>query len=363
MQDQWRITPSLTANFGVRYDTETLYNGLEQKAFILTNEWAPRFGVTWDFAGDGTSKLYASAGRFYYAIPTDLNVRVFTANTAYRTFSYDINDLNQVGPACATGAPTPGCVARDSLIQVGSLAGEPVGSGHQGLLPGRVHDRRREGDRSDPVGRPEGHVPLARPDDRGPLRPELPTGPTGIFLRAHEPGRDGHRQPGRDRASTAPATAPATRPTRTPALCTGPGQGTPIPPAKRIFKGIELVVRKQFTNEIWAQLSYLGSSLTGNYSGAIREASGQTDPGINADFDYADFIAQLLGPPRARPAEPGPPRRGLQRVRGVSRPACSSTSARARRPRSRATTTAVYPQELYLDPARLRRTASRPTTR
>ena len=98
--------------------------------------------------------------------------------------------------------------------------------------------------------------------------------------------------------------------------CTGPGQGTPIPPAKRIFKGIELVVRKQFTNEIWAQLSYLGSTLTGNYSGAIREASGQTDPGINADYDYAQFMQQLLRPPRARPAEPGPDRRGLQRAVG-----------------------------------------------
>ncbi len=77
--------------------------------------------------------------------------------------------------------------------------------------------------------------------------------------------------------------------------CTGPGQGTSIPDAKRIFKGIEFVVRKQFTNEIWAQLSYLGSSLTGNYSGAISEASGQTDPGINADYDYADFIRNASG--------------------------------------------------------------------
>jgi hypothetical protein len=77
--------------------------------------------------------------------------------------------------------------------------------------------------------------------------------------------------------------------------CTGPGQGTPIPRAVRIFKGIEFVVRKQFTNEIWAQLSYLGSTLTGNYSGAISEASGQTDPGINADYDYADFIRNASG--------------------------------------------------------------------
>ena len=71
------------------------------------------------------------------------------------------------------------------------------------------------------------------------------------------------------------------------------------------------MVRKQFTNEIWAQLSYLGSSLTGNYSGAMRQSDGQTDPGINSDFDYAAVHAELLRPPRARPAEPGPDRRGL----------------------------------------------------
>ncbi len=68
-----------------------------------------------------------------------------------------------------------------------------------------------------------------------------------------------------------------------------------IPPVKRIFKGIEVVVRKQFTNEIWAQLSYLGSSLTGNYDGAIRQSDGQTDPGINSDYDYAEFTRNFSG--------------------------------------------------------------------
>jgi hypothetical protein len=78
VQDQWRITPALTVYFCVRSDTETLYNGcagvpnqpgcfdangapISTKAFSLTDQWAPRFGVTWDFTGDGTSKLYASA--------------------------------------------------------------------------------------------------------------------------------------------------------------------------------------------------------------------------------------------------------------------------------------------------------------
>ncbi len=81
VQDQWRIVPNLTVNFGVRWDQDESDKGNGQVAFKLKDEWAPRAGFVWDFVGDGTSKLYGSAGRFYYSIPTDLNARVFTANT------------------------------------------------------------------------------------------------------------------------------------------------------------------------------------------------------------------------------------------------------------------------------------------
>jgi hypothetical protein len=71
--------------------------------------------------------------------------------------------------------------------------------------------------------------------------------------------------------------------------------GVAVPDAKRIFRGIELVARKQFSNTLWAQASYLYSSLRGNYSGAIREIDGQTDPGINADYDYNQFLHNSYG--------------------------------------------------------------------
>ncbi|HYK42932.1 MAG TPA: hypothetical protein VE007_11125, partial [Thermoanaerobaculia bacterium] len=71
--------------------------------------------------------------------------------------------------------------------------------------------------------------------------------------------------------------------------------GRPVGDAKRIFRGIEFIARKQFSNTFWAQASYLYSSLRGNYSGAIREASGQTDPGINADYDYYQFTFNAYG--------------------------------------------------------------------
>jgi len=311
VQDQWRIIPALTVNFGVRYDTETLYNGcassvaaatpqctmgsvtggvVDPKAFSLTNEWAPRLGVTWDFTGDGTSKAYASAGRFYYAIPTDLNVRVFTGNTSIVTWNYSPTDLTQ-----DPNAP-PG---RTRLVQVGSVLGEPTDPG----LKASYQDELTLGvekaiDPTLSVGLKGTYRSLGRTiEDRCDLN--YLTNPTGSSCALMNPGATGPDNPGATGAfgscnnygNPAAGLAPGV-----PANgCTGPGQGVAIPDAKRIFKGIELVVRKQFTNEIWAQLSYLGSSLRGNYSGAIREASGQTDPGINADFDYAAFTQNFSG--------------------------------------------------------------------
>jgi hypothetical protein len=68
-----------------------------------------------------------------------------------------------------------------------------------------------------------------------------------------------------------------------------------MPRAKRIYRGIELLVRKSVGQKLWIQASYLYSSLRGNFDGAINESTGQTDPGINADFDYYLFNHNLSG--------------------------------------------------------------------
>src|SRR4030095_9571068 len=45
----------------------------------------------------------------------------------------------------------------------------------------------------------------------------------------------------------------------------------------------------------WVQASFVYSSLRGNYDGAVSEDTGQTDPGINADFDYWAFFPNSYG--------------------------------------------------------------------
>jgi len=79
-QDSWRMRPTFTVNWGVRYDIEfppqltaptglalSAYNQLGLQKGIQTdkNNIQPRVGVAWDTRGDGKSVLRASFGMFY----------------------------------------------------------------------------------------------------------------------------------------------------------------------------------------------------------------------------------------------------------------------------------------------------------
>ena len=237
----------------------------------------------WDFVGDGTSKLYASAGRFFFAIPTDLNARVFSANTQIRNYNYSPTETDQD----FGGRPS-------RLIQVGIFEGEPVESHPPPGLKASYQDEYTLGvekalDPTFSVGIKGTYRSLGRTvEDRCDLdyTDPLAQGSTcGIF----NPGSCGPIANGA--IKTCNTSANTTDPQA--GLCNLPG--VPVGDAKRIFRGIELTARKAFSQTLWAQASYLYSTLKGNYSGAIREASGQTDPGINADYDYWQFTTNAYG--------------------------------------------------------------------
>ena len=87
--------PNVQLNLGLRYERQTLSSandvaiGGESDAeactahgecrtvdsLTLTNNWAPRLGASWDPLSNGRSKVYAFWGRFYEAIPLDMNIR------------------------------------------------------------------------------------------------------------------------------------------------------------------------------------------------------------------------------------------------------------------------------------------------
>jgi outer membrane receptor protein involved in Fe transport len=97
IQDGWQITPNVRANLGLRYEVQTLDSAQDVNiggksdpdidvcvvdlecrkvdGLTLSNNWAPRLGLVWDPSGDGKMKVYGFWGRFYEAIPLNMNIR------------------------------------------------------------------------------------------------------------------------------------------------------------------------------------------------------------------------------------------------------------------------------------------------
>jgi hypothetical protein len=273
LQDSWRPGPGWTINAGLRWDEERL--GASQLAsFIETSRWQPRLGVAWDPWQDGKTRVFAFAGRFSLGLVTNLPMRVLSGFLTATTFNFDPLDVT----------PDPG--APDATRLDGFWPAEAVDEGLKGIYQDEFSlGIERQLDPTFSVGltatyRRLGNSIEDRCDlDGGQEQTNYNTcaminpGSDGPIARGDVPWCNGLDGDAYECFDSGPA----------------------IPAAKRVYRGIELLVRKSFGVTLWLQASYVYSSLRGNYDGAVSQNPGQTDPGINADFDYAQMSRNAYG--------------------------------------------------------------------
>jgi outer membrane receptor protein involved in Fe transport len=287
LQDSWKALPGLTVNAGLRWDNEDLKNFAGESVIKLSNEWQTRVGVVWDPMNNGSMKIYAFGGKFYYALPTDLNVRSYGQQLFVATYNFN------PGTTAADVTQDPNVIGHEQPHTQGGIFAEPHDDNLKGIYQdqfsvgfemlldptfsvgikgeyrrfGRAVEDRCDADSSAPENNGNTCV-IANPGGTGQFASGDFTGCNGLDGNAYECG-----------INPISALLP---------------QGT-IQRARRLYRGIELLARKTFSDKLWAQASFVYSSLRGNYDGGVKQDYVQTDPGITADFDYNSFLRNRYG--------------------------------------------------------------------
>ena len=357
-QDTWRFNKYITGLFGLRWETETMFGSVlngTQTHYALTDNWAPRLGVTVDPMGKGKTKAYYNYGRFFEYLPLDLAERSLSSEQDWLGGLYlpDFT-VNGAGQKIATinqfGTVNP---IIDAAHQI--LSGTASTSTQESFAPGTKLGFTDEHTFGFEQQLPRHWTFSARYiyrntkriiEDAAILSPEAalscdyPNCDTFFINQVYSivnpsthldaftnlvPFIFNPSFNGSGLITNTPAGCDSTlfsglpqpnhffQNTATQAVCfaqtgidtnpdtlgntfvTPDGKPDGFPNAVRKYKALELELNRRFANGWQAFFNWRIASLRGNYEGHLRNDNGQTDPGISSLFDFTAGDFNLLG--------------------------------------------------------------------
>jgi len=304
IQDSWTFG-RITLKPGLRFEQQNLV-GIDSH-YALTHNWAPRLGVIVDPFNDRKTKIYASYGRFFEKVPLDIAVRALSVELSITGAYYqDPGPNNQ--PNVSTSAYIPGgpIAFQGSAASIENVAAGTGAQFQDEITAGYEHEfahnltftgrfvyrdlRRIIEDMSGinvtqalagvpqiyVVGNPsraldifQNAAPCSNPGVGNCVSYANPFGPGQVGFTAFANG------------------------TTNPLGSDSNPDGFPNP--SRVYKSMELIISKRFSNNFQFYGSYVLSKLYGNYQGNFRSDNGQQDPNISSMFDFTNSDGLLTG--------------------------------------------------------------------
>lgn len=321
IQDSWDITEDLNIQIGLRHDLFSLDNLTGQNVIELSDNWGPRFAFNLDPFGNGTDKFYASYGRYFIPVASNLSFR--GADIFYDTYftpsvgnTYTVNpDGTPVGglgnvavnpdlQICPAGAPGGAAGLRACLVN-GDGTAEPADSKYAHGTKATNEDEfiigyERKLDDLWTVGAAVSYRKLNNVSEDIAVdylvRQYCDTVLTGAQLTACYDQFSGDHQyiianPGQDLTFLVREALPnGQRP-----VISFTAAETGIAPARREYKGLELTIDRAFDGKWSLNGSYTLSKSEGNYEGTVLSDNGQTDAGSTILYDHLGLIEGKYG--------------------------------------------------------------------
>lgn len=284
IQDHWKVLPNVQLNIGLRYEEQKISSArgvalasnedevhapITQGSYTFDDNWAPRIGIVWDPMNNGRSKVYAYGGRFYEAMPLDINIRAVNGE------DYIIS--RWMHPTEAYNSDT-----------WYNPSGSPVNS--DWLLVGRSN---LQGATLTPI---DSNLKMQYKD-------QYILGGEYQFSSAWSAGlRWTHDELGRVIEDFGTFGNPDDPLELTGYVIGNPGEGffgAPYDAPNREYDAIELTLTRAFVDNWQLVASYVYSQAEGNYEGLYMSGYEQLDPNITALYDIPSFLNNAQGTLRA----------------------------------------------------------------
>jgi hypothetical protein len=293
IEDHWQISDRWMGYVGLRNEQFSNYNGDGTTYVKQRHQLAPRLGVTWDVFGDSTFKVYANAGRYHLAVPSNVAIRGASASDFHRqwfTFTgIDPVTGAPIGAAPISGVsivngedgttPDPRTVAAQGLkayYQDEYILGFDKALGNDWTFGAKATYRKL----------------LSSIDDFCDSRPfERYAERNGIDISNASLAGCYLFNPGKSNSF----------------LVNVDGQGDyqtfdltkedmGFPELKRKYLSLDLYLEHQFNNQWYGKVLYTWSKSYGNSEGMLKSDIGQLDPSVTQDWDFPELMVGANGP-------------------------------------------------------------------